>query len=595
MFKEIMEIKEEMKQVYLINKGKCLLAAVSGGKDSSCMLTLLFEAISELPIELRTTPIHVLIAHTRVETPAMTKYQYRLVEQIRLAAEKGDEKGPLPFVVHEAVPTMKESFWFKTIGKGTPAPTGNVRTRWCTFTLKINPMERIMKKIIKDYHQNQPVTLSVEEERHDAILMIGSRVEESARRRATIAKYQSNSSDKFNIHASLSNVLCYLPIKYLTGDEVFFYLLEKGNLPYGIHVEELTVQYGSSMLECGIKTEGQGSSCGSSRSGCWTCLISGEKDKMLAQLIGEGNEMYQNLQSWKSLFYKMRNDVRYREVMNRRKMTSILKNKSNVHSLFGESDELAYDYLMFERVEENGYCPGALSVPARKLLLEYLLYIQEEMNEELITEEDISAILFAWKEDGFFIERNELSPTYPYWEGELILTPEGQVNEKLTTTANQLFYVTVEMRLPKSELFRYLKKRQQETMQNFFFFPSNVSDPETKLTWNKVTFVVCQSDITKEKDAERVIYSWLGSYPISYFNNVSMSGMITKVIKNTLLNEPLFDSNVNPGIQLLLATEITSRISYLLKHEDLDQNTSRLFSTVIKQLAEDFTHNKQAV
>lgn len=44
----------------------------------------------------------------------------------------------------------------------------------------------------------------------------------------------------------------------------------------------------------------------------------------------------------------------------------------------------------------------------------------------------------------------------------------------------------------------------------FFFFPSNYSNDSTKLTWNKLTFVVSRFDITEARDAERIIRQWLG-------------------------------------------------------------------------------------
>lgn len=64
------EIKEEMKKVYLSRN--CCFVGYSGGKDSSAMLTLLWDAISELPLNQRSKPIHILTSEVGVETLILT-------------------------------------------------------------------------------------------------------------------------------------------------------------------------------------------------------------------------------------------------------------------------------------------------------------------------------------------------------------------------------------------------------------------------------------------------------------------------------------------------------------------------------------------
>lgn len=98
------------------------------GKDSSAMLTLLWDAIAELPLEQRTNPIHILTSEVGVETPAMTAYISRTLQKIQ---ENANEQN-LPFVVHGVKPLMKESYWYKVIGRGVLPPSGNSRLRWCT-------------------------------------------------------------------------------------------------------------------------------------------------------------------------------------------------------------------------------------------------------------------------------------------------------------------------------------------------------------------------------------------------------------------------------------------------------------------------------
>ncbi|MBK5503153.1 phosphoadenosine phosphosulfate reductase [Bacillus sp. TH12] len=111
------EIKEEMKKVYLSRD--CCFVGYSGGKDSSAMmLKLLWDAIAELPLEERTNPIHVLTSEVGVETPAMTAYISRTLQKIQENADKQN----LSFVVHSVQPLMRESYWYKVIGRGVLPP-----------------------------------------------------------------------------------------------------------------------------------------------------------------------------------------------------------------------------------------------------------------------------------------------------------------------------------------------------------------------------------------------------------------------------------------------------------------------------------------
>nr|WP_255290205.1 hypothetical protein [Bacillus cereus] len=56
------QIKEEIQKVFLSRD--CCFVGYSGGKDSSAMLTLLWDANAELLLEDRTKPIHILKLHS---------------------------------------------------------------------------------------------------------------------------------------------------------------------------------------------------------------------------------------------------------------------------------------------------------------------------------------------------------------------------------------------------------------------------------------------------------------------------------------------------------------------------------------------------
>ena len=57
------------------------IVGFSGGKDSTLLLHLVFEAIRATPPKMRTRPVYVLSSDTRVETPAIIDF---LESQVRL-------------------------------------------------------------------------------------------------------------------------------------------------------------------------------------------------------------------------------------------------------------------------------------------------------------------------------------------------------------------------------------------------------------------------------------------------------------------------------------------------------------------------------
>ncbi|HDR8481089.1 phosphoadenosine phosphosulfate reductase family protein [Bacillus cereus] len=576
------QIKEEMKKVYLSRN--CCFVGYSGGKDSSAMLTLLWDAIAELPKEERTKPIHILTSEVGVETPAMTAYISRTLQKIQENAEKQN----LPFVVHSVQPSMKESYWYKVIGRGVLPPSGNSRLRWCTDSLKVKPMQRKMKEILIE---SQTTNLVECFDEYDDVLMLAVRNEESARRKHSIQKYEISNESLFSRHNDMKNILCFNPVKFLTGDEVWMLLLDRGILPFGVDVEEMSIQYGQAMFECGIKTGGkqQGNACGAanSRSGCWTCLMMNGEDKMLTQLISEGYTDYAYLQSWKSFLQSIRNDIRYRNVMNRRSLQTLLRNENKGNSdLFSIHNSIENNYIMFDRTEMGDYAPGGLTVEGRRILLEYLLYTQQVMNTSLISEEEIEAVLQGWYDtDGIRVYRDELEPIHHACLGELVFKPDCTINEEKTTSPFPVFFVEIDIHLGKQDLFRWIKERQRITQHSFFFFPSNYSSDSAKLTWNKLTFVVSRMDITNARDAERVARTWLGMDMYHGKTEKQHKQLLIQLLIQAMQDKPLFEKEES-STKLLYTAEFTNRLSRLLETEELlSEETNHLFAKILKKLA----------
>ena len=102
----------------------------SGGKDSTVVVQLVFEALKELPPEKLHKKIYVISSDTLVETPLIIQ---SINQTLRKVQEKALELG-LPIETHKVKPVVEQSFWYNIIGKGYPSP--NQQFRWCTDRLK---------------------------------------------------------------------------------------------------------------------------------------------------------------------------------------------------------------------------------------------------------------------------------------------------------------------------------------------------------------------------------------------------------------------------------------------------------------------------
>lgn len=122
------QIKNEMKKVYL-QDSKPICVGFSGGKDSSLMLTLLWDMLLELPEHLRQKKVHILSANTGVEVPVMEEYLERTLMKI----ERKSRQDRLPIHLHRVGPKIKNNFFVKVLGRGTLISTPKTKHRNCGF------------------------------------------------------------------------------------------------------------------------------------------------------------------------------------------------------------------------------------------------------------------------------------------------------------------------------------------------------------------------------------------------------------------------------------------------------------------------------
>lgn len=545
-------IREEIKEEYLRFNGTFAIM-FSGGKDSSLVLTLWWQALKEIPKELRVKPVYVICGDTMVETPLMTAYVRRTMEKIQEQAKLDD----LPIITSLVQPEMRNRYFYKMLGRGNlpPTPTSNTG-RWCTGNLKQTPTQKVIEEIIKNaqttFDSNlfndrtgEGPTQASFEEGYKVHMSLGVRNEESARRRGSIDKHAFSKESKYAKHSDYNEILCFHPVKFVTNDELLFYFLELETLPFGITLQELEKQYGSSFSECGLQhSKMQDKSCGiaGSRSGCWVCPLARPNDPMLLGLIEEeGLTNYSYLLDWKKAHMAMRNDVRYREVKRRVKEKNHKKSyelKNTGQSSIFDLDEYEYDGdVYFENYQraESVFDPGGFTVEARKILLEYLLYIQVKVGEPLIQEEEVKSIVAAWQQtDEIIIQYEDLKPKEFQFDGTISYDAEGNI--KKTDNPYPVFYIDVEMNMSDDELIQYLKDRQRQTGRSLFCFPSYQEFENEKLVWNKATFVVCYTNIETEEKARELVWSWLGwtEESTEETQNVSIRYLFTSALGEAL-------------------------------------------------------------
>lgn len=335
----------------------------SGGKDSTVLLILVWRALMKLrsnnnPLKRN---VYVVNNDTLVENPMIVDYVIDVLGKIKKAAE--NQK--LPIKVETTAPKLEDSFWVNFLGKGYPVP--NNTFRWCTDRLKIKPTTQfIIDKV---------------NELGEAIILIGTRLTESATRARSIRKHEIKGK-RLTKHPLNPNTYTYAPIKELHLEEVWS-IINSGVAPWGYDNSQLFQLYADASAddyECPtVVVDKTQPSCGQSRFGCWVCTVVKE-DKSMKALIKNGNDWMQPLLSFRDKLVEDRN----------------LSENRCTHRRNGQ---LA--------VDESGHNQGNYTAKYRIDTLRQLLITQKAIQKsiphaELITSQELVAIQVIWYRDGIF-------------------------------------------------------------------------------------------------------------------------------------------------------------------------------------------------
>ena len=331
----------------------------SGGKDSTVMLQLVWEAISQIKelTGIVKRDIYVVCNDTMVENPVITEYVYRVLDKIETASRDQD----IPIRVIKTIPRLEDSFWVNLIGRGYPAP--NNAFRWCTERLKIRPTSRFILEQV--------------DEVGEAIILIGTRSAESAQRAKSMKKHAIKGK-RLTKHPTQPNTYMYAPIRNLSLEEVW-YIINTMPSPWKADNSELFQIYSDASAddyECPtVVTSKEHKSCGQSRFGCWVCTVV-KKDKSMNALIENGLTWLQPLLEFRNQLYNERN-IQENRMPQRRNGTDAI----------------------------NGM--GPYTPKYRASILERVINAQKEIqidrpHVELITNQELVAIQTIWYRDLIF-------------------------------------------------------------------------------------------------------------------------------------------------------------------------------------------------
>lgn len=281
---DIQEVINVIQQIYLEDKIPWI-CGYSGGKDSTAVVQLVWEALLQLPKEQRHKSVHIISTDTLVESPVVALWANTSLKRM----EKSADSDELPIHPHRLTPQTTNTYWVNLIGRGYPFPRQNFR--WCTDRMKIEPSNTFIKKIL--------------DAESEAILVLGSRKAESATRRAVMEGYERKRyRDHLSPNGSFPNSYILTPIENWTNDNVWQYLMQNTN-PWGHSNKDLMAMYSGASAdgECPLVLDTATPSCGNSRFGCWVCTLVTE-DKSMAAMIQNDEE-----KSWMLPLLDFRNDI----------------------------------------------------------------------------------------------------------------------------------------------------------------------------------------------------------------------------------------------------------------------------------------------
>jgi len=332
------------------------IVAYSGGKDSTLLLQLVWEAAAAAGSERR-RPIYVVSNDTLVESPLVIGHLRRSLDVIRAAARAAG----LPVTVKITEPCIDQTFWVNVIGRGYIPPTRNFR--WCTDRMKILPTNRLIERLVLTHGR--------------AVLLIGTRRSESQHRGRAMDR-RGVTATGMNPHDAIEHCRMFAPLADLGDDDVWKILMQRRPPWGGSHRDLMTLYRNAGGGECPlVLSKEDAPSCGttSPRFGCWTCTVV-QKDKSMRGLIDAGHEDEDKLEAlagFREWLLELREDNRNRLPVRR--------------------DGRA------KRRDDGTRVFGPFTLEVRQKILDRLRNLEEQIGETLLLLGEMEMIEDIWRKD----------------------------------------------------------------------------------------------------------------------------------------------------------------------------------------------------
>lgn len=346
--------------ITLIENFTVLTFPVSGGKDSKATMICGLEAIRRVHASGRKQAHHhVTTSNTTVENSSMEVQAMTMLDEVQDFIDAHN----LPVTIHVVTPSLPAQFVVSLCGRGSlpRTPQNSVKNgkskRPCSDSWKVQPQERLQKHIAKE-----AALLGYRE----PVANIGTRFDESTVRGANMAS--RGESDQVVIR-NANGMQTLSPIANWTTDDVWNFLalfMDAGTMPFPAPIQPETV---SQLLKlyrdandgvCGVVLgeKGHRSPC-SSRFGCWSCMITGDKDKSMESMLHEPEHAYMSgLSDFRNYLLDTQWDLSLRELVGRKLSDAgYLRVQADVYN-YDQRVRMLYmlltlDALEIERAEQH--------------------------------------------------------------------------------------------------------------------------------------------------------------------------------------------------------------------------------------------------
>ncbi|ENZ77710.1 MULTISPECIES: adenine nucleotide alpha hydrolase family protein [Ralstonia] len=290
MFEEIRAKMEAVIAILLdkIAAGHGLQVGYSGGKDSTCVVILMLEAVRRSQLAgVQQARHYIATSNTTVENPSIANHLHIVLDELGAFCEEQS----LDVGVHVAEPSLAAQFVVSTIGRGTllRTPENGVRDgkviRACADDWKVKPLGRLRALLEKE---------AVAAGYRETIVLLGTRYAESTVRANLMSGRRESAQDATRHkdgYLTLSSICDW------SLSDVWDMLAMFSDEQFTPFPSPLSVRSIGRMIDlyragnegtCGVTVgdSGNKAACGS-RFGCGICGVSGDRDKSMESMIQE--------------------------------------------------------------------------------------------------------------------------------------------------------------------------------------------------------------------------------------------------------------------------------------------------------------------